>query len=313
MVSGFMPASATLAQVAKARTEVDTHVANRLHFNTNSSAVTVVARTDVAVSKPDYMVGSLLSESKGGAMRRILTSIAFSAGLCASSFAADLPVRTAAPAPVPVFVASSWTGFYVGANIGYAWADATLRNSAPPGPPARTASVDSDGVIGGLQVGYDWQVGSLVLGVVADASLADLNGSVTFVPPPGPGFTATASIDWMATIRARAGYLLTPSFLAYVHGGVAFASVDGSWVGGPWNGRGDKTRVGWVAGGGLEYKWTNNLSVFAEYSYADLGSYSYANVGGPAVNFDNDIRVQTVKIGFNYKFGSPAGAVVARY
>jgi outer membrane immunogenic protein len=199
-------------------------------------------------------------------MRLQISIFALSAALCASAFAADLPVRTNAPAPMPVFVAANWTGFYLGANVGYAWADASLRNSGPPGPPARTVGADSDGVIGGLQAGYDWQMGSLVLGFVAD-----------------------------------------------VHGGVAFAGVEGNWVGGPWNGSGDKTRTGWVAGGGLEYKWTQNLSAFTEYSYAVFGSYSFANVGGPAVRFDNDIRVQTIKVGFNYRFGGPAGAVVARY
>jgi outer membrane immunogenic protein len=246
-------------------------------------------------------------------MRLQISIFALSAALCASAFAADLPVRTNAPAPMPVFVSANWTGFYLGANVGYAWADASLRNSGPPGPPARTVGADSDGVIGGLQAGYDWQMGSLVLGFVADVSLADLKGSFVNVPPPGPPFTATASVNWMATLRARAGMLLTPNFLAYVHGGVAFAGVEGNWVGGPWNGSGDKTRTGWVAGGGLEYKWTQNLSAFTEYSYADFGSYSFANVGGPAVRFDNDIRVQTIKVGFNYRFGGPAGAVVARY
>lgn len=246
-------------------------------------------------------------------MRLLVSTIALAAGLSASAMAADLPVRAPAPAPVPVFVAASWTGFYIGANIGYAWADVSLNNSGPPGPPARTVGADSDGVIGGLQAGYDWQMGSIVLGVVADVSLADLGGSFVNVPPPGPPFRATASIDWTASLRARAGFLLTPSFLAYVHGGVSFAGVDGSWVGGPWNGSGDKTRVGWIAGAGLEYKWTRNFSVFAEYSYADYGSYSFQNVGGPAVRFNNDITVQTVKVGFNYKFGGPSGPVVARY
>jgi outer membrane immunogenic protein len=245
-------------------------------------------------------------------MRLLLSSVALAAGMSAA-LAADLPARTSAPAPAPVFVAASWTGFYIGANIGYAWTDATLGNSSPPGPPARFVNADSDGVSGGLQAGYDWQVGSLVLGVVADVSIADLNGNIVITPPPGPGFTATASIDWMASLRARAGLLVSPSLLAYVHGGIAFAGVDGTWVGGPWNGAGGKTRVGWVAGAGLEYKWTQNFSLFAEYSYTDLGSYNFANTGGPAVVFNNDIKIQAVKVGFNYKFGGPSGAVVARY
>lgn len=239
----------------------------------------------------------------------LLTSVSLSAAL-----AADLPQSTPAPAPVveapPVF---TWTGFYVGAHAGYAWGSNSLTNTSPPGPPTRTVSIKPDGFMGGVQAGYDWQLGSFVLGAVADLSLVSLSKSFNSVPPPGPPFLAKASVDWMSTLRVRAGVLATQRLLAYVHGGLAVANIKGSWVGGPWNGSGSSTRAGWVAGAGLEYRISPNVSTFLEYSYADLGKHNFANVGGPAVTFSHSTKVQSIKLGLNYRFGGPAGAVTAKY
>lgn len=240
--------------------------------------------------------------------------------------AADLPVRTPAPEPVAMAPIFTWTGFYVGAHVGYGWSDHSMRNSSPPGPDSRNVSITADGVLGGVQAGYDWQFGSLVVGIVADGSFSDMKGRFVDAlpgPPPGPPFTTTASINWMASVRARAGFLITPAMLAYAHGGVAFAETKGSWIAnppgggpGPWQGRGSDTRTGWTIGGGLEYKLTANLSTFVEYAYTDLGSQTFSNPPGPpgpAVSFRHNIDLHTVKVGLNYKFGGPAAAVVAKY
>jgi outer membrane immunogenic protein len=243
------------------------------------------------------------------------------------SMAADLPARGPAAAPSPVYAVPSfaWTGFYAGVHVGYGWADHALTNSSPPGPATRVVSVDSDGVLGGVQAGYNWQINSFVLGLVADVTVPNLSGRFSDPlsgPPPGPPYTVSSKIDWMATLRARAGFLLTPGLLAYAHGGLAVADVNGSWIAlppgggpGPWQGRGSATRAGWTVGAGVEYRLARNISAFVEYAYADFGDYSFANRPGrgPAVSYRHTSEVHSVKLGLNYAFGGSTAPVVARY
>ena len=110
-------------------------------------------------------------------MKKILLSSVALLGLSAGAFAADLPSRRA-PAPmiaaVPVF---TWTGFYVGANAGYGWQnndDSSIfvpAGTFGPGTVGGTityADDEGDGFVGGGQVGYNYQIGSFVLGLEAD-------------------------------------------------------------------------------------------------------------------------------------------------
>jgi len=216
----------------------------------------------------------------------------------------------------------NWTGFFGGVHVGYGWANNSLTNSSPPGPDTRTIAIRPNGVLGGVQVGYNYQSGRAVFGVVADLSYLGMSGS--FVdpgagPPPGPAYTATSKIEWTGTIRGRLGFLVTPSMLAYAHGGLAVGGVRGTWIAnpgpGPWNGVGSATRAGWTVGAGLEYKWTQNLSAFAEYSYVNLGTHTFNNLPGPgpAVSFRHKVEAHVVKIGLNYHFTTGPSAVVARY
>jgi outer membrane immunogenic protein len=144
-------------------------------------------------------------------MRRFLFALAASAALTAGhASAADLPVKAPAayvtPAPVSI-----WAGGYVGANIGYGWgrAEATVGGV--------TGSQDLDGVIGGGQIGYNWQWASpLVLGIEAD-----FQGSGQKHDAVIGAATITNSISWFATLRGRIGY--APSnWMIYATGGLAY-------------------------------------------------------------------------------------------
>lgn len=221
------------------------------------------------------------------------------------------PVLAADPTmPEGAAPAATWSGFYAGLHGGYGWGNSDLTNSSPPGPPSRTVSLDPNGLFGGVQAGYNWQMGNVVVGAVGDFSIGDMNDSFTNVPPPGPPFTATAEVEWMATLRARAGMLLGDQTLVYGHGGLAIGSIRGSWIGSangvvgePWNGTGRETSVGWVIGAGVEHRFTDKLSVFAEYAYADFGSQTFNDPPpGPAVTFTQNTNVQTLKVGFNVHF-----------
>lgn len=223
-----------------------------------------------------------------------------------SSNAADLTFK-AAPTPTPVM---TWTGFYVGATIGYGQAldsasyqaieptfygGAITRGEIPRGlsPPAR-------GFLGGGTIGYNYQPGAnYVVGIETDISYSDVKGTRTFVSTPilfDPTITTqqTDRLKWFGTARVRGGALVTPSLLAYVTGGLAYGEVSSEThttvsqglIGAPptcgpagnifcGDGSASKLRLGWTAGAGLEQALPNGWSLKAEYLYYDLGSVSY--------------------------------------
>jgi outer membrane immunogenic protein len=249
--------------------------------------------------------------------------------------AADLPTRMPVKAPiVPVW---SWTGFYVGANLGYSWGrsstDATFNN-ATTGALDGTASdkFNLNGVIGGGQLGYNWQTGMWVLGVETDFQGSAEKGSTTFFCGTGqscstintaiPAGAAPANasfnqkIDWFGTLRGRVGYTVVPTVLLYATGGLAYASIKTDGVLTAYNSGGiavgtafsnSSTRVGWTVGGGIEGQISGNWTAKAEYLYIDYGSLSgsAASVGTlPLFNFGYNSHVtdQVVRAGINYRF-----------
>lgn len=270
-----------------------------------------------------------------------ITSIA--AGLLGlsvvSGFAADLPVREPAPAPVMAAPIFTWTGFYAGLNAGYHWSHADLRVTHLPTQAAFNADpysvgLNPSGFIGGGQVGYNWQTGSFVLGVEVDAQYMSGRSSRTFgplalfggAPQLGSFGIARSETNMLATARGRIGVAFNQSLL-YLTGGLAFGNVKdfsraqyGGGVGNTFNyiGATDGWRTGYALGAGWEYAVSGNWSVKAEYLYYDLGRHSVTglpvapNAPFATVNrWRNDGHI--ARVGLNYRFGGPAGGVVARY
>jgi outer membrane immunogenic protein len=281
--------------------------------------------------------------------------------VAASAFgaiAADLPSRTPPSPPAPVFAQShNWSGFYVGANVGYGWGHADF--SITPGgywvgdadldgvTSAATRRSSIDGIVGGLQAGYNWQVGSLVIGVEADANLSKVSGgfsSPTFNGLYSGTYTArgAAGSDWFSTIRLRFGFAADRA-LFYVTGGLAIVEnhfshsvnfqnegkVVGLPITGPDGGANAVSRstvnYSWTLGGGVEYALNQNWSAKIEYLFVDMGDnaassrYSSSVCNSPCSNLDFDLRhrekkhMNVVRFGVNYKFGGGAAPVVARY
>jgi outer membrane immunogenic protein len=205
--------------------------------------------------------------------------------------AADLPSVKGPPAPPPP-PAFSWTGPYVGLNIGHGWADSTTINGfaltpafAFTGAFWAPTSPNASGVIGGVQAGYNYQFNGtgFVVGFETDFNGADVQGT-NFVggsPVTGTGvipFIRThQSLDWFGTVRGRVGYAILPSLLVFGTGGFAYGHTSNNFVIGFTNGYFDgashgSTRTGWAAGGGFEWAFTPNLSLKFEYIYVDLGN-----------------------------------------
>jgi outer membrane immunogenic protein len=279
-------------------------------------------------------------------MKRVaLAAIAYALSAL-GTWAADLPYTKAPPMiAAPVF---DWTGFYVGLNGGYGtghqWVDPTVLSDAcdnPLGCPQILAllstgrKISANSFMGGLEAGYNQQYGSHVLfGLEADIDYFRLNGSFAYGPiRPSPqsitgAGTGTLTTNWVATIRPRFGYV-ADRLLVYVTGGLAFTDqhntetatvvVNGQNAGPIGNFvLSSSSSIGAVVGAGLEFAWTRQWSVKAEYLHFDFAQVrANTMVIGGIGGFDGatmgstwHLRADTVRAGINYHFGGP---VVAKY
>ena len=236
-----------------------------------------------------------------------------------AALAADLPVK--APPPVVIY---DWTGFYIGGSAG-----GSLGGSNHVDPFGQNLTQEGFRVQGGLvggTLGYNWQVGSFVVGFEGDASWVDEYGSHI---DNGPSAAAVAAVDalgnplfrsftrenWLATVRGRAGYAVD-NLLFYVTGGYAAAGVEAGIKDLATSATivsATSTRSGWTGGGGIEWGFLPNWSAKFEWlfvKYQDKG-FVTALGDGPrsAVTLDDNV----VRFGINYRFGGYGGPVVARY
>lgn len=265
-------------------------------------------------------------------MRKIALGFAAMLSLAATgtSYAADMPLKARPMLAAPVW---SWTGAYIGANIGYSWGrsrDTETISNAIGTPLALNSFRDHmNGVVGGGQIGYNWQANNFVYGLEADIQGSGQKGSGLFgcaigvctpgaviLVAPGPAITGTLSqkLEWFGTLRARAGLLFVPSTLLYVTGGLAYGEVKSSLT--VANGAvanafsNSSTRAGWTIGAGVESKLSANWSAKLEYLYVDLGSVSntFATtipaLGGGFLGVSGNSRVSDniLRAGLNYKF-----------
>jgi outer membrane immunogenic protein len=265
-------------------------------------------------------------------MKRIAGAVLVTAAMTAPGFAADLGARSytkAAPVVAPV---SNWSGFYVGANLGYGWGNGNTDFSFLPTPADfllnnGSLGIRSTGMIGGAQLGYNWQIGSLVTGLEADIQGSGTRGSASAAPiVTSTGrpdsiirISSEPKLSWFGTVRGRLGVTVTPDLLLYGTGGLAYGHVDASAnyslpedppVVAPASV--SKTKVGWTAGAGAEWMFAHNWSAKLEYLYVDLGSESaVANLAstnpqavspGLAVGYTWRFRENIARVGVNYHF-----------
>jgi outer membrane immunogenic protein len=252
-------------------------------------------------------------------MKKILVAgIAIAACCGAPALAADLPINAPvfkAPVAAPVY---SWIGCYIGGNVGYGW------QGNKPSDPSFSGDIGSDtgsGVVGGGQVGCDYQFSGSkwVVGIAGMFDGAGVKGShsVPFAYAGDSAETMTFNTDWFATLTGRVGYAVVPQALLYFKGGAAWAHTTYSDVDpsgatyAPFSGQANATPSGWTIGGGTEYAFRPNWSVFVEYDYIDLGSRNVAltyNCGAGCgfanpYTFRETQNLQTILVGLNYRFG----------
>ncbi len=204
-------------------------------------------------------------------MKRILLAALATTALCsASALAADLPQRPVYKAPVMVAPAPTWTGCYIGGNIGGAFGTASATENLT----GAEVSGDNSGFAGGGQIGCDYQFsGGFVLGFRELLDYTSNSKSGTFATGPLAGAVANFDNQWFDTLTARLGYAMQPNWLLYFQGGAAWAHTSANITfGGVQFGQTSSTRSGWTIGGGLEWMFAPHWSAFLEGNYMDFGS-----------------------------------------
>jgi len=248
-------------------------------------------------------------------MRRITSALFAAVGLTAGlgqvALAADLPQRPA-PVPPPVIApAPTWTGCYVGGNIGGAFGNADLSVAGPIG--SGTISGNNSGFAGGGQIGCDYDFGGgWVIGFRDMYDWTSNSSSGTFQSIAFPGFAANANFknQWFDTLTARIGYAFQPAWLLYAQGGAAWVQTTTNvLVAGFQTGQSSSTRSGWTVGGGVEWMFAPHWSAFVEGNYMSQGSNS-GSVVTPNLAVcstgcawsTNNRNESTVLVGVNYRF-----------
>jgi outer membrane immunogenic protein len=214
---------------------------------------------------------------------------------------------------VPVF---TWTGFYVGAQVGYQFTDSdddyyndgrfvfrrngSIFNDFNDG--------EDDAFVAGAHAGYNFQFGSFVVGVEGDIEGVfgddddDDFGSVTVFDNVRQDFVSYSiganQLDWQGSIRARAGFAFDRT-LVYATGGFAFGGLSGGFSSGLFD-EDDDTVSGYTVGLGVEHAFTNNLTARLEYRYTAFDEIN-TRFGDVELG-DDDFDFHTVRLGVSFKF-----------
>ena len=252
----------------------------------------------------------------------VLSLLAGVAGItlaATAASAADLPSQAPPPAPILAAPIFTWTGFYAGVNAGWGWRDSdresVVLGGAVPGTLYFPDNGDG-GFTGGGQIGYNYQIGSFVVGLETDIQWADTDEGedVAFIPAGAPGTFVPGTFDnnlsdWFGTVRVRAGVALD-RVLIYATGGLAYSDDTTGWVAG--GGVEWALPVNWFGSSavtfGLEGLWLsfdeddNNYDGFVG-TFTPAGGTTPVNLYAPVGGDDeNDFFVARAKL--NFKFGT---------
>ena len=234
----------------------------------------------------------------------------------APAFAADLgrPIAKA-PAMVAAPVYSSWTGFYIGGQVGYQYGYFRERDFLlGAGTPFAETTFNPDGVVGGGHIGFNFQTGPVVFGVEGDIEGSGVRGGFR---GPGGGFFAGEGTDfnqrWQASIRGRLGFTAGNTVMLYATGGAAFSDFRYALFAPGFATRTcDVDRTGYTVGAGIEWMFAPSWTARVEYRYSDFGTFDLPiTVGNLAGRARQYVEFSTVRVGISYKFGGGSAPVVA--
>jgi len=254
-------------------------------------------------------------------IKKILLCTAFAATCAAPAFAADtflngtqhtwgdLHPHAAPVAPsqtvttpaspyrydAPPQTMGDWTGLYGGLVLGGGFGSSNKIVASG----AEAGSFDTDGVMGGIELGYNYQYQNYVLGVEGDFTFNSLSGSSTC--PVDATATCETDNQWSASLRPRLGYVYG-NFLPYATVGLAMADVRAQrYTSGALALDHHNVQFGFIGGGGLEYMFAPHLSAKAEYLYEQFPDATMPAADGIAT-FKVPFNASVLRVGVNYKF-----------
>jgi len=225
--------------------------------------------------------------------------------------AADMSVKAPVYRPPVVMPLYNWTGFYAGLNLGGSWGSQDNSLTTLSGVSLLSNSDHLNGLIGGGQIGFNYQVNQWVFGLEADfqgsAQKTDGNFSIPAVGAlPSTSIAYTNKLDWFGTVRGRIGYAID-RWLPYVTGGWAYGhgQFSGTTTAGStatsFSANPDYT-AGWTVGAGVEWAFVNNWSAKIEYLYIDFGNGPTVPVSATQNIVSGKMTDNIVRAGVNYKF-----------
>ena len=258
----------------------------------------------------------------------VASSIVASVMASLPAFAADLPPAPPVAQAPAVFVPPpppfTWTGWYVGGNLGWGWTDVNLTDvgapTFPPGQPLLSPGVQSslnqNGFLGGAQLGVNYQINQFVIGLEGDFDYTDIKNSQS------AGFLGGGSYKdpWTSTITARFGWAVDRALFYGKAGGAwmeekyDLTAPTGSAATGTFN------RWGWTVGAGFKYAIWDNVTAKVEYDFMDFGDQNQlltgnstdvascavgAPVGSVCISGDtskSNLTASVVKAGINVLF-----------
>ncbi len=250
---------------------------------------------------------------------RVVSFLALATGLWVdgvAAFAADVlvpipPAEQAAPGEAPV-----WSGLYAGFNLGYGFAgeDEVDAQAFPDEQPIILGTLSPEGLLGGVQAGYNWQTGHVVFGVEADLQMSDIHAEGTAEAFDQTLGTSSTALDWYGTVRGRIGYAAGRN-LFYATGGLAYGGLDGTIETVGADGYSatletpDEIALGYAVGGGVEHALTERVSLRGDYQFVHFGDTASGPVLDPAgldtgvtASSDVDLNAHVFRIGLNVHF-----------
>lgn len=245
----------------------------------------------------------------------VLGAAAFGIGAVQFASAADLAVKAPPPAP-PGY---AWTGCSIGGNVGagshrIGQSETALTDGTQFVPPIDWGTSRHADVIGGGQFSCDYQfTPSWLLGMSSMFDFGNIKSSDNLPDPRVAAITpfqSTSTRD-IVTVAPRLGYLFTPQLLGYAKAGGAWTRTTTTVFGTtPFLFTSEfatTDRLGWTVGGGLEWMFAPNWSVFAEYDYLDFGrenvtfNSSPPFLGAPTITATR-LTMQIAAVGVNWHF-----------
>lgn len=265
-------------------------------------------------------MGAHVMKKGAHVMKKIILATAVFAAVSAGQALAKVKPKVPPPPP-PVY---SWAGFYLGGNVGYSWGHQGDNLLNDVGMPVQTNAVNLNGVIGGGQIGYNWQSGQTVYGIEADieGSGQTGNGNPVFTHPAGATFcngqvacfpagvaatlANTDALNWFGTVRGRLGWAMD-RWLPYVTGGWAYGegTISGTTtttIPSTNSFSASHFYSGWTVGGGLEWAFSDHWTAKAEYLYINFGNGPTVAASPKLSIAGGNLTDSIGRVGLNYKF-----------